>query len=93
MFFVVVFFTEEGDFKLKPGSTYTYDYETTTTTTVQGSSQDKTQIQLTAQADFEVLSKCDLSLRVSRNLSIFILRDSQQTGTTSIFFSFTYMYV
>lgn len=58
-------FAEEGDFKLQPGSTYTYDYETTTSTTVQGSSQDKTQIQLTAQVDIEVLSKCDLSVRVS----------------------------
>jgi len=56
--------TDESDFTLRPGTTYTYDYETTTITTVQGSSQDKTQLQLTAQVDIEVLSKCELSLRL-----------------------------
>ncbi|GBM31400.1 hypothetical protein AVEN_98503-1 [Araneus ventricosus] len=57
--------TDASDFTLRPGSTYTYDYETTTVTTVQGG-QEKTQIQITAQADIEVLSKCELSLRVSK---------------------------
>ncbi|XP_054710208.1 apolipophorins-like [Uloborus diversus] len=56
--------TEEHDFLLRSGSVYTYDYETTTVTAVQGSFQDKTQLQLTAQVDIEVLSKCDLSLRL-----------------------------
>ncbi|KFM65445.1 Apolipophorin, partial [Stegodyphus mimosarum] len=56
--------TDEADFTLRPGSTYTYDYETTTVTTVQGPSQDKTQLQMSAQVDIEVLSKCDLSLRL-----------------------------
>ncbi|GBN12727.1 Apolipophorin, partial [Araneus ventricosus] len=55
--------TDASDFTLRPGSTYTYDYETTTVTTVQGG-QEKTQIQITAQADIEVLSKCELSLRL-----------------------------
>ncbi|GFQ98349.1 vitellogenin [Trichonephila clavata] len=55
--------TVESDLSLSPGSTYTYDYETTTVTTVQGAS-DKTQIQMTAQVDIEVLSKCDLALRL-----------------------------
>ncbi|CAL1268821.1 unnamed protein product [Larinioides sclopetarius] len=55
--------TDASDFTLRPGNTYTYDYETTTVTTVQGG-QEKTQIQITAQADIEVLSKCELSLRL-----------------------------
>ncbi|XP_042895388.1 uncharacterized protein [Parasteatoda tepidariorum] len=56
--------SDESDFQLTPGSTYTYDYETTAVTTVQGATQDKTQLQLTAHADIEVLSKCELSLRL-----------------------------
>ncbi|GFT71844.1 vitellogenin [Nephila pilipes] len=55
--------TDESDLLLSPGSTYTYDYETTTITTVQGAS-DKSQLQMTAQVDIEVLSKCDLALRL-----------------------------
>ncbi|GIY39272.1 apolipophorins [Caerostris extrusa] len=56
--------SSERDFRLDPGTSYTYDYETTIVTTVQGGSQDKTQLQITAQAIFEVLDRCELSLRL-----------------------------
>ena len=46
------------------GTTYEYDYTTDIDTSMQGASEDKSGILMTAKVYIDVVSKCEMSLRV-----------------------------
>ena len=56
-------------FDYEPGKTYVYKYEADTITTLDGTTQEYSSVHIRAQAEIEVLSRCELSLRL-RDVSI-----------------------
>ena len=61
----VFFLSDDNKFGFKTGRTYFYKYESDINTQIQGASEDHAALQLTADVDLEVLSKCELSLKVN----------------------------
>ncbi|XP_056021701.1 uncharacterized protein LOC130054813 [Ostrea edulis] len=56
--------TDSTKFGYQPGTTYEYDYDVDTTTLIQGASEGKSGMKMTTKVQVEVLSKCDLVLKV-----------------------------
>ncbi|XP_063427202.1 apolipophorins-like [Mytilus trossulus] len=56
--------TETKKFGYETGKTYEYDYTTDVDTTVQGASEEKAGVQLTAKVYIDVVSKCEMNLRL-----------------------------
>ena len=57
-------FSDSNKFGYQPGTTYEYDYDVDTTTLIQGASEGMSGLKMTAKVQVEVLSKCDLVLKV-----------------------------
>ena len=57
-------FSDSSKFGYQPGTTYEYDYDVDTTTLIQGASEGMSGLKMTAKVQVEVLSKCDLVLKV-----------------------------
>ena len=95
-------FSDSSKFGYQPGTTYEYDYDVDTTTLIQGASEGMSGLKMTAKVQVEVLSKCDLVLKVKnvqlheRNpespqnliLSAMSGEFSQQLEENSLWFSF-----
>ncbi|XP_056009974.1 uncharacterized protein LOC125679922 [Ostrea edulis] len=56
--------TDSTKFGYEAGTTYDYDYDVDTTTLIQGASEGKSGMKMTTKVQVEVLSKCDLVLKV-----------------------------
>ncbi|XP_067677415.1 uncharacterized protein [Haliotis asinina] len=56
--------TEKSTFKYVPGTTYAFEYTVQTQTSMTGTSSDHASLGIQATADIEVLSKCEMVLRL-----------------------------
>ncbi|KAK6188791.1 hypothetical protein SNE40_004897 [Patella caerulea] len=56
---------ESKKFKYEPGTTYVFDYNAQTETGIEGASEDKAVLGISATAHVEVISNCDMALRLS----------------------------
>ncbi|XP_050402855.1 uncharacterized protein LOC126819071 [Patella vulgata] len=56
---------ESKKFKYEPGTTYVFDYNAQTETGMEGASEDKAVLGISATAHVEVISNCDMALRLS----------------------------
>lgn len=55
-------------FGYRPGKTYEYDYTADIDTTMQGAAEDKSGLKLTAKVDLNVVSKCEINMRVCKTI-------------------------
>lgn len=56
--------TETTKFDYNVGMIYTYDYTGETASKINGTSEEESRLHMSATAEFEVVSKCELILRV-----------------------------
>ncbi|XP_046338509.2 uncharacterized protein LOC124119888 [Haliotis rufescens] len=56
--------TDTSKFKYVPGMTYEFDYNVQTQTSMEGTSSDRASLGFRAIADIEVLSKCEMALKL-----------------------------
>ena len=64
--YVCVYFSASDKFNYVPGKTYEFQYDTEVRTSVQGSSEDHAGVHMSATVHMEILSKCELVMRVSK---------------------------
>ena len=62
---VLYFILGKNKFSYRVGTIYEYTYETETKTGIQGATEEQGGLKVTATAEIEVLSKCELLLTVS----------------------------
>lgn len=62
---------DEPKFRYTPGTTYVYRYEASTLTTLQGAIDEGSGLHVEATAEIQVLTPCDMVLRVCNNYTRF----------------------
>ena len=65
LFTHLLFLSDKSKFGYQIGETYRFRYEADTATSINGGNKDQSKLQFTATVLVEVLSKCELSLKVN----------------------------